>query len=50
MKDIAKFFTPKRRSHLASSAFTVKKVKRCNYIPNMKDLAQILMNENANLP
>ena len=36
------FFTPKRGSHSASSAFNVKKVIRCNYILNMKALAQIL--------
>ena len=42
--------TPKRRSHSASLTFNVKKGIRCNYIPNMKALAQILMNKNANFP
>ena len=36
-------FTPKRRSHSASAAFNVKKGIICNYIPNMKALAQILI-------
>ena len=40
------FFTPKKRSHSASSAYNVKKGTRCNYITNMKALAH----KNANLP
>ena len=36
-------FTPKRRSHSESSAYNMKKGIRCNYIPNMKALAQVLI-------
>ena len=35
------FFIPKRRPHSAILAFNLKKGIRCNYIPNMKSLAQI---------
>ena len=38
-------FYPKKKVTL-----NLKKGIRCNYIQNMKALAQVLMNENANLP
>ena len=41
-------FTPKRRSHSASSTYNVKKGIRCNFIPNMKALAPVLIEEKYN--
>ena len=36
------FFTPERRAYSASSAYNMKGDIRCNYIPNMKSLKQVL--------
>ena len=41
-------FTPKRRSHSASSTYNEKKGIRCNFIPNMKALAPVLIEEKYN--
>ena len=37
------FFTPKRRSHSASSAYNVRKGIRCYYIPIMKAQVPVLI-------
>ena len=39
------FFTPKKL-HSESSAFNMTKGIICNYIPNMKALAQVLIEKN----
>ena len=38
-------FFPQKEGHSASLAYNVKKGKRCNYIQNMKAVAQVLLHQ-----
>ena len=43
------FYPKKKITDSASSSFNVKKGIRCNYIPNMKAIAQILIEKNLKI-